>query len=299
MLLRISSVVVLLAMLFGCSRTALLYDNADWMAMRWTASLLDADAEQEAAWRQLFDEVAARHRTERLPEVIGLLNAFENQAESGIRQPAFDCWLESVDAAYRSHAALIVPVAATVLGDIRPEQIDHLERELAERVDESREERLFADPVEQFEARVERYIERIERWTGNLEDSQSQLVKQVVAGLPDISGTWLDYRQSRHEQLLSLLRAAASDEQLRSYLQAWWVTLDDRPAALTAGMNGLREGMLELMTRLDSSLTSRQRETLLENIQDIRLGLESVDAAAAALAREYRTLGPCAKPRPS
>lgn len=297
MLLRISSLVLLLALLIGCSRTALLYDNADWMAMRWTASLLDADDEQEAAWRRLFADVVARHRAERLPEVIGLLRVFESQAGSGIRRSTFNCWLEAVDAAYRRHAALIVPVVASVLADIRPGQIAHLERELAQRVDESRKDMLFADPAEQFEARVERYIERIERWTGDLGDSQLALVRRAVAGLPDITPAWLDYRQGRHQQLLGLLRTGASQEQLRLYLEAWWVTFDGRPAALAEGMDGLRDGMTELAARLDTGLTPRQRETLVENVRDIRLGLESVDAGAAALARDFRMRGPCKKPR--
>lgn len=257
----------------GCSRAALVYDNADWLAVRWSAKLLDADGEQKAQWGPWFSAAVERHRGELLDEVVMLLDGLTRQVDGGVDSAGLGCWVDAVDRSYRRHAELVVPVATSVLGSVRPAQIDHLAAEFDERNAEYAEETLFDDPERQQSERVDRYVERIEAWVGDLDAVQRRLVEVHVVALPDLASGWLDYRRRQQQHLLGLLRAGAPAADLEGFLLGWWRDLADRPAAMEAASDRLRDGVLTLLVDLDATLDPAQREHLLERIQDLRDGL--------------------------
>jgi hypothetical protein len=257
----------------GCSRAALVYDNADWLAVRWSASLLDADGEQKTQWRSLYSAAVERHRGELLDDVVTLLDALTSQVEDGVERARLDCWVGAVDRSYRRHAELFVPVAVSVLGSIRTAQIDHLSGEFDERNAEYAERTLFDDPAEQQAERVDRFVERIEAWVGDLDAVQRRLVEVHVAALPDLGPGWLDYRRRQQQHLLSLLRAGVPDGDLEAFLLGWWRDLADRPAAMEATSGRLRDGVLAMLVDLDATLDPGQRAYLLKRIGDLRDGL--------------------------
>lgn len=277
-----------LLLLVGCSRTELFYNNADWLAYRWTVGLVDASDAQREAWRGAFERLLAEHRRELLPEVIVLLRGLEDAADSGLRRERLACRLDAVDHSYRRHARLVVPVGVEVLAELDAAQVDGLERELAERNAEYREAYLDPDPQRRRQARLERYVERIERWTGDLDARQLRLVEVAVDRLPDVAADWLAYREARQAQLLGVLRAADPGRaaEVRTLLVEWWVTFDHRPTALVAGTDALRQGFLDLVVALDQTLSRRQRDHFVAELRNLREGLqaalEQADAPVAA-----------------
>jgi hypothetical protein len=271
-------------MVSGCSRTALLYDNADWMAVRWVSSLLDPDSRQEERWQAMFGELVEQHREQLLPEVVTLVHAFERQAETDIRPEFLECWLQAADDSYRRHVAMLVPAAVDVLRDMGPAQVDHLQAELEERNRDYSERMRFGDPVEQREARIDRYVERIERWTESLDDSQVDWLALQLDRLPDVSSAWLDYRRQQQAGLLALLRAEAGAPDLQDYLEAWWLHFDNRAPGLERDTDLLRQGMVNLIAQLDGRLTTRQRQKLVAGFRDLRAGLQSASRRTDELA---------------
>jgi hypothetical protein len=289
-------VCLLLAMLIvsGCSRTALLYDNADWMAVRWVSSLLDPDDRQEEQWQDMFGEVVEQHRAQLLPEVVALLHELEQQAVSGIRSEFLECWLQAADDSYRRHVDLLIPTAVDVLRDMRPAQVDHLEAEFEERNNDYRERMRLGETLGQRDARVDRYVERIERWTGSLDDGQIDWLALQLDRLPDVAGAWLDYRRQRQAGLLELLRADATASELHAYLESWWQRFDQRAADLERDTLRLRHGMVALIGDLDRKLSSRQREALVDNVRDLRVGLQSASRQVDVLAKTGAPVSTCA-----
>lgn len=257
----------------GCSRVSFFYDNADWFAMRWSASLLDADSEQKAAWEPWFDNAVERHRGGLLDEVVTLLDALGRQLDEGTDSERLGCWLDAVDSSYRRHAELVVPVAVAVLSSIRPDQVEHLAGEFDQRNAEYADERLFDDPEAQQAARLERYVERVEDWVGDLDAAQQRLVARHVSAMPDITAEWLDYRRRQQQHLLGLLRSDAPAVELRSFLMSWWRDLADRPGALQAETDHLRDAFVAMLVDLDGTLDTGQRERATERLWDLRDGL--------------------------
>lgn len=289
--------VLLLVLLAGCSRTELVYDNADWLAGRWAGDLMDASGVQQDAWREIFRQAMAEHRRELLPELVVLLRAIEAGSERHLHAAEVTCWTEAAERAFREHARWAVPPATAVLLDVSPSQIDFLAAELDRRNQEYRDNYLHDDPQARESERVDRYIERIEPWTGDLSTDQLRLIEQTVAAIPDLSGEWLDYRRQQQRRLLALLRDGADSAQLRRFLAAWWVDFADRSPELVHKSQQVRSGVVALIVALDETLTAEQRATFVQRVADLREDLEQISDVAAPQLAARQTITPCLQSR--
>ena len=190
----------------GLSIAELVYRNADWLAYRWADGLLDADQAQSEQWPALFEQILQEHRRELLPQVVALLQQTSKLAERGLSTEDLDCLWQGANRLIDTHARLVVPTAAQVLSGISAAQVEHLRAELDERNAEYHEDYLDPDPGEREAARVERFTERVERWTGELSTEQARLVEAAVQRMPDVAGEWLRYRERQQQHLLAMLR---------------------------------------------------------------------------------------------
>jgi hypothetical protein len=279
---RLLLAAVLPVILAACSRAELVYENADWLVYRWAIKLVDASAEQREAWRGRFDELLATHRQQLLPDVVALLRQIEAEAERGLSAERLDCLVARTDALYRDHARLFVPLAVDILAELSPDQIDHLAEQLAERNSDYREEYLAADPAERRAERAERYVERIERWTGPLDDGQLQMVTDAIGAMPETTGAWLEYRTARQKALLRLLRAGAGRPQLTAFLTAWWVDFEGRPAQLGTDVIEVRRRSIALAVAIDGALVPNQRSRFIDRVADLSSSLGNAMTVAAA-----------------
>ena len=259
----------------GCSRTELLYDNADWLAQRWASALVDASDVQNAAWRDPFRQAVAEHRREILPGIVILLRQLEAEIDQGLQADRLHCLAEAAERLYRQHAVLAVRLGARVLRDLSPQQTAHLETELHERNRDYRDDYLDPDLAQREHERVARYLERIERWTGDLATDQIRLVERAVRDLPDLAGDWLAYREQQQRRLLALLRGAPDPSTLQQFLAAWWIDLGHRPPALVQKTQQVRRGSIGLLVALDAMLAAEQRAKFLDKVRELREDLEN------------------------
>lgn len=265
-------VAVLIAVLVsaGCSRTQLAYRNADWLAYRWVDGLFDADAAQQARWSDLLERLADRHRRELLPRVVDLLDRAAREAGRGLTRDGLDCLWQSTDDLINDHARLALEAAVDVLDDVSPMQLAHLQRRLAERNAAYSDDYLEPDPAARALARFERYAERIERWTGDLDTAQVRLLEAAVSAMPDIAEAWLGYRERQQAQLLHLLHAGVGRDAIRTFLSAWWVDRAGRGPQLVERGERFRDGWFGLLAALDRSLNAHQRTRLVDRIGAMR-----------------------------
>jgi hypothetical protein len=273
MLRRPVLVLLLPLLLSGCSWTGLWYDNADWLAQRWAARLIDASDAQRTTWREPFRAAMADHRRDLLPQIIALLQALESEAERGLNAERLGCLLETADGIYREHAALAVALGTLVLSDLSPAQLEHLAEELRERNRDYEEDYLQPDPARRERERIERYVERIERWTGELPAAQLALVEATVRSMPDLAAEWLAYRRQQQRHLLTLLGQSAGPAALQRFLTAWWVELADRPAELVDQGARIRAASVRLALELDAAFSAEQRAGFRDRVRELRQDL--------------------------
>ncbi|WP_125932156.1 DUF6279 family lipoprotein [Thiosocius teredinicola] len=265
--------VVLMALataLVACSRTEMLYENADWLILRWTGELVDASDEQREAWREPFAGVMSDHRRQLLSPVVEWLNSAEVQVAGHATASDIQCLMDSADQLYRRHAALAVPLGMQVVGELSADQVAHLEDELRDRDEDYRDDYLQEDPEERHADRVERYVERLERWSGDLTASQVGMVDDAVKQMPDIAQDWFAYRQQQQQTLVRLLKQGASEERLRDHLHAWWVERADQSPKLLRSSDEFRRQWSSLTADLFNSMDDDQRTTLIGNLREVR-----------------------------
>lgn len=284
---KLFSLLLLVLLCAGCSRTELVYRNADWLAQRWADGLVDASQVQQAAWRDAFGALLDEHRRDLLPDVLVLLEALHTEAEGGLSPGHLQCVVDAAGRLYRQHARLVTPLATRVLLDLSGAQLDHLARELERRNRDYVDDYLPSDPQQRRQRRFERHLERIERWTGELDAAQRRLVEQAIAEMPDVAEGWLDYRRQQQQRLLSLLHTRPGPEALQAFLDRWWAEFGDRPAALERDTDRLWQQGMGLALALDRQLRPAQRAVLAENIATLRqqLGRAAGDTGGSLLAR--------------
>lgn len=281
------------AVLTACSRTEFLYDNADWFVYRWVDGLLDADDTQRERWQVLFGDVLEQHRQTLLPDVVALLHGFAVQAEQGLSQRALQCLWRDTDRLLEAHAELAVAPGARVLDGLSMAQVEHMQAAFDDRIDEYRDKYLQADPEVRVDERVQRFVDRIEYWTGDLDDAQRQRVDEAVRRMPDIAGTWLDYRTQQQQQLLSVLRDAPTRDRIEQQLRAWWVEQSGRDSTLTRDIEQVRLATIRLLVALDAQLHPRQRRHLLREISSLRDDLAAAGDVERMPQLALHTAAPC------
>jgi hypothetical protein len=275
MMLRIL-VVLALTVLAGCSRTELVYRNADWLLERYAGKTLDANREQREQWRPVLTGVLAQHRDQVLPVAVGLLDEWLQAVEAGDRTVSAECLLDGTLELYRMHALLAVDLAAPLLAELQPSQIQHFADYLADRQSELREVYFAVEPEQRHAARLERFTERTERWTGPLTDMQRRIVGAASERIPDLSGQWLAYRQQQSRELLRLLEAKAGEARLRTQLTHWWVDWDGRSQGYQARWVIARHEFSRFLEDLRVSLTDTQRRSVQRRVISLREELASL-----------------------
>jgi hypothetical protein len=293
--IRLLALVLGLALLgAACSRVGFFYDRADWLAYRWVDGLLDASSDQKSSWQEQFRQVMQQHRETLLPEIVLLLGLLEPQAERGLDRATLACWLQAAEQSYARHARLVIPTAVAVLQESSPQQLDYMSGAFAERNETYREDYLLDDVDARRAARVDRFVDRIEEWTGDLDTHQVRLVEETVGDMRDISDAWFEYRRQQQQRLLALLRDDVGEVALAAFLDDWWVDFGGRPAQLVEDAEHNRGRVLALILALDESLSDDQRAAFVDRVRKWRTGFEEVDPAAGRLWRTHGTRPVCA-----
>ena len=208
-----------LAIASGC--TGVLQNLGAKWATNKIAGVFDLDDKQREATRAAVDRAIAE-----APELLGprldmLVATADRSLHQGMNDKNMLIIERQVDLLMDKAVAWIIDEAAPILATLRDEQIDHAERELDERLQETRDE-LNAPPAERLQARQDKFVEAIENWTGRLSDSQEHAIVAFVASMPDEAPDRLRADEERLAHIASELRKHPGAPAIREHLwQAW------------------------------------------------------------------------------
>jgi hypothetical protein len=214
------------------------------------------------------------HRRELLPLVIGYLEVLDRASRFPEDANLTDCVVNAGTYLYERHARLAVDLAVPLLTTLDSSQIRHLAEYLEQDQEKLRKRYLKSSPTSQQDARVERFIEQTEKWTGRLNEKQVQTLTLAINQIPDLSDYWLEYRTRQHRVLLKILEAGHDTKRLRNHLTAWWVRFDHRPPEYVLDSELAKQGFSQFLQQLNSSLTERQRIKVQKRLASLRQGFE-------------------------
>lgn len=264
-------------LLGGCSTTGWFYRNADWLIERYAVKSVDANQAQLEFWRPGLERVLQQHLELEIPLLESYLELIARVVDGspGKRVHAA-CLVSGANLIFMRHASLAADLAAPLMAALEPHQIDHFEGYMTERRARFRERYLTGNERERYRARVERLTERIERWTGSLEQPQQERVERLVASLPDIAENWMFQRKHREQRLLQLLRDGADRDRLHAQLLNWWVPWNGDNQEFTDEWKQAETAFIHLLDDLAVSLSDRQQQHFSGKVSSLRRDLAAM-----------------------
>jgi hypothetical protein len=269
--IRLAAAIIATALtLVGCSRVGIAYNTGDFLATAYAKDYLDLEQAQLERWNPLLDAELSRHRSEELPYLAAYFDQILAASEAGFDASNMDCLTESFRDLYRRQASFAVTLAAPLLAELTPAQIERLDQRFRKEAAEDRAEIAGRSSIREKEKRARRYVKSIEDWTGPLSTEQQAIVADVTGRMPDTQASLVEYRTGKRERLMALIRAKAPEPEIKRFLTTWLVDFEDLPPDLEQGGQRLGERIGELFVGLGKTLDTTQRERLNKRLRSLR-----------------------------
>jgi len=260
---------IALLLLTGCSRVDIIYRTSDMLIEYYADDYLELDSAQLASWRPTLSAALAQHRQDELPYLARFFDTAYEGARKGFNRERVACMIDQFEDLYRRHVRIAVGLATPLLTDLTPAQINKLEAKFNEEAaDEAKQD--AAAEARRDRKRAKRYTEAMDWWLGSLSDAQHRITEEVTAAMPDTAASWETYRNVKREQLIAMLKRDANDRQLLQYLDNWLVEHRDISAELRLARLTIREQIIRLFMRMETSFSEQQRAHFAQRLASIR-----------------------------
>ncbi|MBT8468516.1 MAG: hypothetical protein KJN97_07185 [Deltaproteobacteria bacterium] len=264
-LIRVALLVCGLALASGC--TGVLQNlGARWVTGK-IAAVFDLDDEQRTATRAAVDRAIAS-----APEVLGprldlLVATVDRSLAKGMNEKKMLVIERQVDILMDKAVSWVLDEAAPILATLRDEQIDHAERELDERLQETRDE-LNAPDEERLRSRQEKFVEAIEKWSGRLSDLQEREIRSFVASMPDEAPDRLRADEQRLALIAERMREHPGAPAIRDLLWTAWTQREDWGPGTRSAEERRADGRKTLLFVFDL-LDAKQRDHMSERLHEM------------------------------
>jgi hypothetical protein len=287
---------LLLALLSGCSAVRLTYNQAPTLAWWWMDGYLDFTEVQAVTARQGLRDWFAWHRRHELPAYAGLLAGIREGLQGEVDSAQVCAWRSALTSHLLTAFEAGVPPLSRLAATLEPAQVARLE----ERFRKSNEELEKEYGSGSLQARTARSRKRTEsflkRLYGRLDPAQRQYILAHTQETSFDPVRWLDERAHRQAFVLSELRAvvamegksaeAAQQARAEQMLRTYAALYAESPRA---DYQTYREQLIErncaLFAKVHSMASPKQRrraeKTLRGWEKDLRL-LASQSATATA-----------------
>jgi hypothetical protein len=249
------------ALLGGCGTAMrVAYNNGD-IALRYMAhEYFDLHGEQSDHLKVQLVRFHAWHRREELPQYAALFASAAERLNRGLTREDVFWAIAAVRARYHvtveQGAEEFAPVAAT----FRPDNLEALERKLADNNEKFTKEFLTGDSTKQQRARAKRLAGWFEDWLGSLTPEQEAIILRFAEAQPRLNQIRLDDRRRRQQEFVALLREHRKSPDLavrmREYLVHWE---RDRGAEHRRMAREWEDRLATLVVDIDRTLTPKQR----------------------------------------
>lgn len=199
-------ILVLMFGLVGCSSTKVAYRYADWGIVWWVEDYVSLTANQKQQLNSDIEQLRQWHCSAELPRYQAWLDELESDVSSGPPdQITIDYHQQQLFGFFPNLLERATPVAVNLLSSLSDEQVQELADNMAQSQQEMEEEFLADSPEATAEARAERTAERVERWLGELNSEQRDIVRQWSANRGAQTEIWLQGRRNWQLALLEIL----------------------------------------------------------------------------------------------
>lgn len=259
---RLATLVVLAAACVGCA-ASVVYPRLDSIVGLYLRNLVSLDDRQEAQLARTLEHNLEWHRTDELERYQAFLREMAAQVARGVTRESLDSAARRAENYWRRIFEQAAPGYTELAVTLTDAQVAELLQNL-QRADEKTWQRYSGrtadDRVRDREQSVRKTIERI---TGPLDPRQRALVAAYAQETRPFMFEWRENRRRWREELAATLRVRTGPREPFAARMRVLVAEPDRlwTPEYRKALETSREELLDLVVRLDGTLTTRQRAT--------------------------------------
>ncbi len=263
-MIRILLALAALLLLPACSAIKLGYQQLPTLSYWWLDNTVSFSGNQTPAAKEAIDKLYQWHRREELPGYAALLQRTA-ELSAGPVQPEQLCRvIDEVQARLDTLMRQAVTQAAPLAMVLGPRQLSHMARHWEQQNEEWEKEWLQGDTDARMERRLDKALSRYNSFYGELNASQTALIKTQLAQSPWTAEWGRRDRQRRQQDLLSTLQRITQSNitQAQAETQLWGVWkrwLQPPDAGQRAVVQTLSQRACENLAQLHNTTTPEQR----------------------------------------
>ncbi len=277
--LRIFLVVVLALVLAGCGvRTV--YNNLDWLIMRWVNKQVSLNGEQELAVRTALDQQLRWHCSSQLPDYVVFLDRVDQDiADDQLDAERLKSHAESLAGFGRQLLAETRPVFIDLLASLDDEQVKELLAGIDKRNLELKEEAIDASLEELQRDQIDSMARVMKRFIGRLNTDQEQRLAEWAAALQPTGELALTQRLAWREAFASALQQRNDRPRFDSIMAKLLEPDSEWPDAYRVKMEHNRDATLAALADIHRLASERQVSRLSSRLNSLASDFERLSCS--------------------
>jgi hypothetical protein len=262
-LLALAALLILSACTFtklAYMNAALAYDNATPVLAWLVDDYVDMSGSQKGWVKSKLRSAMDWHRRKELPAYRRFIEELIQKTADGISVAEAREVHATVRGFYHRSLTHLVPDIADFLLQLDDDQFGRLQKKFGDDNKKTVRESTKGSTEKRLEARVDKFLEHIEEFTGSLNAQQKQIVASHVREMDEMLEERIGERKYRQGEVLALVRAKPAREQAVAELQRLLVDTDSwRREDFKRKMQERDEKVFEMVAALSASLNTEQR----------------------------------------
>ncbi len=260
---------ILLGLLTSCSALSLTYHYADWLVYWRIDHYFDVAPYQKPVVQTHLTHLHSWHRQQEIPRYVAFLETIHRHWEDGLTHQELDEIFDQYTVLRGRLGSQVASESVEFLTSVNSQQIHHLEEVMQADNEEWLTE--LGDDLQTRKAnRVERVLDWLRTWFGEIPPDQKQGFAEVIEQYPDTIDQWMAFRRYRQLQFATLLKSNANPQTIERQVRDWLVTPEkDAPPSYIQYVNERNRNLKEAILGIDSLVTTDQRQDASDRLQDL------------------------------
>lgn len=282
-LVLVCSVVLLSA----CSSRQLGYRYAEQLISWQVSRYVTLDSEQRSMLRRELDDFLQWHAEHEMPEyLLALHQMYRNANRSSVLEEDINQHAQQMVDFWLSARIGLVEPSIRMFSTFTDEQVDELFSNIEERRRERRDESAALTQEEVYQQRVKAMEEQVRGSMGRANRQQSALIEAWARDMESLGTMWIEYNDRWFAAFRAALDARHDEEVFAQQINLLWVEPEIfRDPEMADIIDANAEKTAKFLVQLHASMTDRQRERLMRNIDGYRKDIMGMMRQRGALPR--------------
>ena len=259
------------------SNAAFAYKSLAPMATWMVDEYVDLDGYQKDWVRERLNRVMAWHRANELPQYRAFLEHVLAESNEPFTVEEIASAYGDLRTHYHRMVEHLLPDVADFFLTLDAGQAAQMEKKFEDDNRKFVRESTSGSPADRVKRRADKFVQHLDAWLGRVTPEQKTLVLQRMELIPDFVEDRLADRHFRQHEVLALIRAKASKQQMIDGLRRLLIDTESwRRPEFQKRMRERDQRTFELIAALSRTLTPEQRSYLQGRIRRYMSDITSV-----------------------